>query len=523
MPTAINRSNSNITSKSNTHSNIDSTNISRDDHIDTNSNAKTNTNSNAPPIENPSIATSVINNIDHDCNNIISHDHQTSPEKSTIDVAITPIMPPLLLANNNTLLANTNAAPPPAAAVNPSATLAEEDHHPPAYPDNNTDANGLILIPTTATTATVTATTTAAANDAAPSLSTLAATAMETISTATATNKKRRGRPKGSKNKKPRKITAINKPKQKRHSFEERFMQLSLFHQQNEHCNVPKSYDASLCEWVKNMKYSYANRKIGKKTNMNLSQERIDKLEELGLNWTSTSHDERFTVYCHELIKFKKKFGHCNVPWNYAASHGLGTWCNTIRVAYNAMQRNEEKKEKKSLTQERIDRLEEIGFEFAVKNVGEKFKKQCAALIKFREDNGHCNVPQRYRENPSLGQFCTNMRVAYNCIQNEKKPKHNLTQDRIGRLEEIGLKWKVKDHEERFEKHCEDLEAFREKYGHCNVSKNFTEHLSLATWCHQIRFAYHQKSKGKKPGLCVSQDRIERLETIGFKWFPNRP
>jgi hypothetical protein len=90
-------------------------------------------------------------------------------------------------------------------------------------------------------------------------------------------------------------------------------------------------------------------------------------------------------------------------------------------------------------------------------------------------------------------------------------------------LEEIGLKWKVKDHEERFEKHCEDLEAFREKYGHCNVSKNFTEHLSLATWCHQIRFAYHQKNKGKKPGLCVSQDRIERLETIGFKWFPNRP
>ena len=303
---------------------------------------------------------------------------------------------------------------------------------------------------------------------------------------------------------------------------------------------------------------------------MNLSPERISRLESIGNDdgngtgtgtgtgtgascwkWTSTSHDERFNIYCDQLVSFKKEFGHCHVPWNYKKSPGLGNWCNSIRAAYtilhnkktndndnananaanangsgsgNAATEKEKEKDKKiSLSPARLQRLKEIGFDFSGKNQDEKFEKQCSALLKFKKEKGHCNVPQRYTANPSLGQFCTNMRVAYNCLLVGKKPKHNLSQDRIERLEEIGLKWKVKDYEERFEKHCRALEEFKAKHGHCNVSKNFKEDSTLATWCHQIRFAYHQKNKGKKPGLCVSKIRIERLEAIGFKWFPNRP
>ena len=421
----------------------------------------------------------------------------------------------------------------------------------------------------------------------------------ETQSPAVASKKRGRGRPKGSKNKKiksnlspeispspsPATLDTSNgttaetptetqepiqkpiqkqKPKQIRYTFDQRLEQIKTFQQNHGHCNVPKSHDTSLSEWVKNMKYSYANKRLGKKSNMNLSQERITRLESIGNDngdgnvnvnvngnvngngiswkWTSTSHDERFNVYCDQLVQFKEENGHCHVPWNYTQSPGLGNWCNSIRAAYTNLHNkinstasstststststsNSTEKDKKiSLSPERLQRLEEIGFDFCGKNQDEKFDKQCAALIKFKKDNGHCNVPQRYTANPSLGQFCTNMRVAYNCLLIKKKPKHNLSNERIERLQEIGLKWKVKDYEERFEKHCLALEEFKKKHGHCNVSKNFKEDSTLATWCHQIRFAYHQKKKGKKPGLCVSQDRIERLEAIGFKWFPNRP
>ena len=46
-----------------------------------------------------------------------------------------------------------------------------------------------------------------------------------------------------------------------------------------------------------------------------------------------------------------------------------------------------------------------------------------------------------YPADPSLGKWCSVMRVAYNQIQQGNPAIRNLSQEQIEHLEEIGLKW----------------------------------------------------------------------------------
>jgi hypothetical protein len=110
------------------------------------------------------------------------------------------------------------------------------------------------------------------------------------------------------------------------------------------------------------------------------------------------------------------------------------------------------------------------------------------------------------------------VRTAYNKFQKGRKTTRNLSPDRIERLEEIGFQWRGVDYDEIFEEHCLDLIAFKEEFGHCHVRQKFANNPSLGNWCGNIRTAYNKIQKGRKTTSNLSQDRIEHLEEIGFKW-----
>jgi len=55
-----------------------------------------------------------------------------------------------------------------------------------------------------------------------------------------------------------------------------------------------------------------------------------------------------------ELAAYKDHFGHCNIPINYDANPALGAWAFSQKMAF--------KKDK--LSQDRIDKLNELGFSF---------------------------------------------------------------------------------------------------------------------------------------------------------------
>jgi hypothetical protein len=60
-------------------------------------------------------------------------------------------------------------------------------------------------------------------------------------------------------------------------------------------------------------------------------------------------------------------------------------------------------------------------------------------LCEFKEEFGHCLVPNKYPANPKLGRWVMNQRSNYKFYQ-EGKPSP-MSADRIRELENVGFKW----------------------------------------------------------------------------------
>jgi len=98
-----------------------------------------------------------------------------------------------------------------------------------------------------------------------------------------------------------------------------------------------------------------------------MTEERVNKLEEIGFVWDASYRpreanvdDEAWNQRYGELIEYKQKHGHCNVPFQYEPNKPLGNWVSTQRKQYRLLQKGH----KSPMTTERIDKLEEIGFKW---------------------------------------------------------------------------------------------------------------------------------------------------------------
>ena len=76
--------------------------------------------------------------------------------------------------------------------------------------------------------------------------------------------------------------------------------------------------------------------------------------------------------------------------------------------------------------------MEAIGIDWNSLNT--QWEKMFASLCKYKEVHGHCNVPQKYIENPELGIW----------VSTQRSKKYSLAPERIKRLDEIGFVWKTK-------------------------------------------------------------------------------
>jgi len=138
-------------------------------------------------------------------------------------------------------------------------------------------------------------------------------------------------------------------------------------------------------------------------------------------------------------------------------------------------------------------------------------------LMAFKAKYGHCDVSHR-GEDPSLGQWCTHLRGSKKKMQNHQKPKIQLSDEQIQRLNDAGFKWSVvRKVGSAFEKHFNDLMSFKAKYGHCDVSQ-YDENASLGIWCSELRVSFKKIQNNQKPRSKLSDAQIQCLEEAGFKW-----
>ena len=214
-----------------------------------------------------------------------------------------------------------------------------------------------------------------------------------------------------------------------------------------------------------------------------------NKKEYSRLNQDRITNAERWDKKFKELLKFKKQFGHFQVPGNLSAYKQLLHWVNSQRKFYK----------QGKLSRERIRRLKEIGFKF--RPYESVWEEMLLELVAFKKLYGHCNVPRHSSpENLKLAGWVRRLR--------EQKAKGKLSQAHIKRLEDIDFIWRRQD--AAWENMYNLLLIYRGIFGACNVPWLWEEDPQLANWVFKQRI---RKNRG-----LLKTERIERLNKIGFKW-----
>ena len=274
-----------------------------------------------------------------------------------------------------------------------------------------------------------------------------------------------------------------------------RFKELLDYRSEHGNCDIP-TRQGKLGTWVNGQRRAYR-----KKT---LAQDRIDRLNRIGFRWTSHEvHKEAWENQFDELVKYKAKHGDCDIPTRQGK---LGTWVNGQRRAYR----------KKTLAQDRIDRLNSIGFKWKKEQSNVPWKTQFDELVKYKAKHGDCNVPVGQGK---LGRWVHKQRTHYK--------NNNLSKERIHQLNGIGFNWtsssgcsrkkkafpstseQTSSRQMPWEIRFDKLVKYKAKHGHCDVPQR---EGPLGRWAHQQRESY-KKNK-------LSQDRIVRLNGIVFDWTP---
>ena len=148
------------------------------------------------------------------------------------------------------------------------------------------------------------------------------------------------------------------------------------------------------------------------------------------------------------------------------------------------------------LSPERTSLLDALGFDW--NPVDAAFEAMFAELKRYRERSGHCNVPSGWPENPKLGTWVNTLRSA--------QRKGDLSVEKKARLEELGFVFNP--FEAAWETMFAELKRYKERFGDCNVPKNWSENPGLAAWL--------EKQRQKKDGMTA--ERKARLDALGVVW-----
>lgn len=279
--------------------------------------------------------------------------------------------------------------------------------------------------------------------------------------------------------------------------------ELEQFHAENGHANVPQQFagNRKLGWWATTQR---RNRRKGK-----LTEQQIARLDSLGFDWSPlTSKPKRAprqTTGNHSpwpalpsatwdemlatLHEYKDRHGDCLVPQRSKENRSLASWVSEQRMARN----------RGKLDPDHERRLTEIGFNWDP--VGNRWDEMFAALVAFKNEHGHTNVPQRSRRYGALATWVSNQRLA----EKEKRP---IMLERRKRLDELGFRWRVSgpSWEDMFAR----LVEFKKANGHCRVPQNWREDRRLGKWVNTQRT--HFKRGKLKPS------RQRQLDEIGFVW-----
>ena len=241
-------------------------------------------------------------------------------------------------------------------------------------------------------------------------------------------------------------LNAIDFTWDRQKSWNERFAELEEFKKLHGtfiiHSNDEKHKE--LYVWCCNQRQQY--RQLMELGSSSLTSERVSLLKSIGfLGQSASVQKNSWNERLEELKEYKRQYGHTNVPRRYNRNHKLGRWVDTQRTSYRLLKLGKSS----PLTQDRIDMLNDIGFEWnpsATKDNCSTAKSSKTAKTKytpwqvryeelqiFKAQYGHVLVDHKTR----LGEWVRVQRRQYNLLM--KGAKSSLTSTRLALLKELGV------------------------------------------------------------------------------------
>jgi len=358
--------------------------------------------------------------------------------------------------------------------------------------------------------------------------------------------------------------------------WESKIMELRSYREEHGHVRVTKSQNMELATWLIVQRQQYRLFHSDTPWESRLTQERIDTLNELGMDWDPL--ERRWQTKWKSLKSFYNENGHSNVPKEYPPNPSLSLWVQKQRRHYkdgtlsvdherqlkdlnfvfNVAQDNFEKgiiklrdykaihgncrvpstyldrelavfvinqrrqyqkhlKGESSMLKDRRLALEELGFHNDIPQVDslsnlDRWEDNYNRLADFHAKYGHCDIPKSYEDDEALATFVKVQRMDYKRLQSGQSQR--MTPQRLEKLESIDFSWNAND--ARWMKRYAELKAYRQKYGNCDVPDRYKENLQLGTWVRNQRVQYKKYQNDTKSTL--TPQRIQFLEEIGFAW-----
>ena len=165
------------------------------------------------------------------------------------------------------------------------------------------------------------------------------------------------------------------------------------------------------------------------KLNGRLKEERIAQLDEIGMVWNI--FDAKWEKAYALAAAYYEENGNLNIPRSYvtAAGERLGQWVASQQWAYP----------KGKLTDEQVERLNRIGMYWGNRN-DRQWNEGYQEAKRYFDAHGNLNVPAEYvsPNGYNLGNWVKRQRYTR---QNPEKSCAVLTEERIAKLDEIGMRW----------------------------------------------------------------------------------
>ena len=280
--------------------------------------------------------------------------------------------------------------------------------------------------------------------------------------------------------------------------FEKNYAALLEYYKENGNADVPGYYVTAdglrLGTWVLNLR----SRKKKTGQGARLTEEQIKRLDDLNFCWNGL-HGNTWDKAYEAACEYRKKHGDMKIPVAYVTEDGikLGIW----------LRRQTDIGEK--LSEERKAKLTALGVSF---EKADSWEIRYALAKAYYEEHGHLDIPPKYKVNGIwLSKWVNEQRQIY--IGNRENKR--LTDDRIARLNEIGMVW-----DNSIEKRS--LDAWEERYAEAKLY--FETHGNLAVPTDYVG------SDGKKLGVWVvaqrryyakgklRKEQIDRLSAVGMDW-----